>query len=314
MSWFLNWSHSLRRTFVKDYAIPVSVVQDPYFEYQIDFLDKQYNTWEKVALLEEALARFKDEEELNKYMRETREAVIDGVKSSHAYEGYCSNTAVLPFAQMSWERKVPDKCVYKLDNVGLRMVSIDLVSANFQVFKLFWPELVNHKDSYEGFISQFTDLEYFKKSKKIRQVIFGNLCPKRQARISKDVMFAMWQHFEQKEMHLEMRMLSADEIVFREVTHLVQHPLLCIEAKLSDMAFDKKKVEARVQEFTIEPVKMRTSSAYIKRYPDGSFDLKCCPGPYTIEVLRHIYGQPSHPYDKVFYNDGRLCEYKDSLF
>ena len=262
MSRFENWSHSLRRTFVKDCSLPISVVKDPYFEHQINFLDKQYKTLEKVAFLESALSSFKNEDEFLKYMRTTREAVIDGVKGHSDYTKF-GTLKIHPLNSVGFERKIPEKSVYKLDNVGFRMVSVDLVSANFQVFRLFFPDLVNGTNTYDEFVSQFSDLPYFKQSKKIRQIIFGNLNPKRQMRITKDIMMTIAGHLIHN-FDLDMRMLSADEIVFREVKDLKPFTIPEIEGSLSKMEFDGKQVASKVEEFTLEQVGMKTSKTFIK--------------------------------------------------
>ena len=58
-----KWSHSLRRSFVKDYSFPISVVQDPYFDHQVDALDDQYHIFEKAMYLQDMLQKFSNEDE-----------------------------------------------------------------------------------------------------------------------------------------------------------------------------------------------------------------------------------------------------------
>ena len=297
MSRFSNWSHSLRRTFVKDYSIPVSVVDDPYFEHQIIVLDRQYGTWEKVKLLESSLAKYKSEDEFFKAMRDLRNKIINHIKANPDYKD-------LPFQKLDGGRKISERSIYKTDFVGKEMVSIDLVKANFQSFQMTVPEVIDNKDTYEDFVGQFTDDQYFISSKKIRQVVFGNLNPKRQIAIAKNMMHIIMHHVEA--FSTDVVTLSSDELVFEKCNALSVNGL---KQKIQSLPHN-----VRIKDFIIEKVPTKTSSIFIKKYKDGTFDLKCCPGNYTIEVLRHIYGEPVHPMDKVFYNDGRLCEYKDSLF
>jgi len=301
MSSFINWSHSLRRIFVKDCSIPVSVVDDPYFEHQIRFLDRQYKTLEKVELLERSLKRYGDEESFFLAMKNARNGIIDHVKTHPDYESL--GCAKVRF-QQDKERKVAQKSIYKVDFCGRNMVSLDLVKANFQSFYLNAPDIVNNKDTYEEFVKDFTDDEYFIKSKKIRQVIFGNLNPKRQMTITKHMMYAIRHQLDWYS--TDVLTLSEDELVF-ELSDRTNFDYL-------KLYVDKLPAKVKVEDFLIEKVPTKTSSIFVKKYPDGTFDLKCCPGNYVIEVLRHLYGEPIHPLDKVFYNDGRLCEYKDSLF
>jgi len=308
-----NWSHSLRRSFVKDYSLPISVVQDPYFEHQILALNRQYETLCKVDMLGEALARFGNEGDFLAYMKATRESIIDSVKDHSKYQDFVTDEDHA-IHQTSLNRKVPDKCVYKHDNVGKQMVSVDLVSANFQTFRMTFPELVQNCDSYDEFVSNFTDLEYFKKSKKIRQIIFGNLSPKKQQTITKKIMWAVWGHLTVHNANYDLSMISSDELILRQSDHLIPMPVQDMRKILENCNVNGYEIKTRVQDFVIEPIKMKSSCAFVKRYPDGNFDLKCCQGSYTLEVLRHLWGQEVHPYDRVFYHDGRVCEFKDPLF
>ena len=302
MSTFSHWSHSLRRTFVKDYDIPVSVVDDPYFEHQIRFLDKQYKTFEKVKLLEDSLAKYGSEDEFFIAMKKTRETIIDHIKGHPDYENFGSFGSIL--VPDSKERKTMQKSIYKVDFCDRDMISIDLVKANFQSYVQFLPDAINNKGSYEEFVQDFTDDEYFIRSKKIRQVIFGNLNPKKQMNIAQHMMWAMKHKI--NIYSTDFFALSADELVF-ELND-------CYSFQGLVDYVDQIPENVRIQQFQIEKVPVKTSNIFVKRFPDGTFKLKCCPGNYVIEVLRHIYGETVHPWDIVFYNDGRLCEYKDSLF
>ena len=39
--------NTLRKRFIKDYNLPIQLVQNPYFSYYINLIDKDYNTIEK---------------------------------------------------------------------------------------------------------------------------------------------------------------------------------------------------------------------------------------------------------------------------
>ena len=295
-----NWPHSLRRAFIKDYNIPISITKSPYFEHQLEFLDKQYNTIEKANLLNDAIEKLGNENELMKYMKTTREKIIDYIKNNKEYNSFtCSG---LNFSNLDIKTT---KNIYNLENIDVNLISIDLKSANFQTFSLLRPKLVDNCNTYDEFISKFTDIEYFKKSKKNRQIIFGNLNPKRQRREIKGIMNHVYHYISSQNPSIRPHMFSSDEMVFFkkgfDLGYLSEIPYITA-------------IKVNMEEFVLEQVKMNISNAFLKRFGDGSFDLKCCQGNYTIEVLRHIYDEEIHPYDRVFFNDGRICEYKDSLF
>lgn len=62
---------------------------------------------------------------------------------------------------------------------GAFFFSLDLKKVNYHVLKFYYPNLVLNTHTYEDFIGQFTEFDYIRKSKYIRQVIFGNLNPKK---------------------------------------------------------------------------------------------------------------------------------------
>jgi hypothetical protein len=305
MNVFDNWSHSLRRSFVKDYSLPISVVQDPYFVHQVCALERQYKVSEKLESLNCMLSSVKDEESFHKYMRTTREKIIDEVKNKDEYKDFIGDLDLPSLPNVNCNKKI-----YTQDNVGKALVSIDLVSANFQVFKILFPKLILNSETYGEFASNYTDFEYFKKSKKIRQIIFGNLNPKRQQTVIKHLIHSLLTEFQDlKDWNLVAK--SSDEIIFEPLS---KNPN--IMDKIMDFGkgvkFLGKNIDYKVQPFTLE--KLPSSSIYVKRYLDNSFDLKCCPANTTIEALRFLCNEPLQKYDRVFYQDGRVCEFKDNLF
>jgi hypothetical protein len=68
---------------------------------------------------------------------------------------------------------------------GKYFISLDHVTANFNALKFYDPSIVLHCANWQELISKFTELEYFKRSKYFRQIVFGHLNPKKQAIISK---------------------------------------------------------------------------------------------------------------------------------
>ena len=300
MSLFSTWSHSLRRMFVKDMSLPISIVQDPYFEHYIHFLDRQYNTLDKVKLLEDGLAQFKNEEEFMTAMRKVRESMISSISSRPGFNKMKSTNLNRN------EYKIPDRSAYKIDMCHKRLISLDLVKANFFCFKRFAPDFVDNKNSYREFAEQFTDVEYFLNSKKIRQIVFGNLNPKTQQTLMKNTMYKI---------HAELNINTLGPLPISITSdELILDSSLSIDFYKKWIDDHKNEYDLKVSEFYIEKVPTKISTMFYKNFSDGSFDLKCCRADYVVEVLRHKYGETCHPYDKIFYNDGRVCEYKDSLF
>jgi hypothetical protein len=69
--------------------------------------------------------------------------------------------------------------IYKEANIGKTYISIDIRQANFNVFKGMGI-IDSSNEIWEDFISQYTEDDFLVSSKHLRQVVFGELNPKRQ--------------------------------------------------------------------------------------------------------------------------------------
>jgi hypothetical protein len=313
-------SHTIRKKFAKDMSLPISVIQDPYWEHQIEYLDPYYNIKSKLEVLKRNLAEYKDEGSFLSKISGTREYIIDHIKGKEAYKTFSNckmpNVKAIKRTQKhiyNPQNAVPEGVEVKdVSTSEFKMISIDLVKANFQSFKCFHPALVDHCDTYADFASQFKVDDYFLLSKQIRQIIFGNLNPKRQQAYQKVIMSNIADHIEQTfapyGQKLEVLTTTSDEIVLS-----TDHSIQQVDRALAHLPY-----EIRTEEFVITRLpnaqSKQASSVYVKTYPDGTFELKCCPGHYVMEVLRHLNGEEPNEMDRVFYQDGRLCSYKDPLF
>ena len=185
---------ALRRRFVKDYNLPINVVDSPYFDYYMETYDwfpkKEYQ-----SLVEEIDTRF--DGNINLWLEEyskIRDEIITKIENSEEYKMFneidlksfphpCMKTVVTL-------KNAPDLNIYNQSSVGKTFISIDLKKANFQALKYINPNIVFNAETYEDMIDMFTPErnEYFRTSKYTRQVIFGKLNPKRTITVEKYMM------------------------------------------------------------------------------------------------------------------------------
>lgn len=190
---------ALRRRFVKDYNLPINVVDSPYFEYYMDIYDwfpkKEYQ-----SLVEEIDTKFGGN--INLWLEEyskIRDEIITKIENSEGY-GIFNNLdlkTLKPSELTSMKLKnVPDLNIYNQSSIGKMFVSIDLKKANFQALKYINPSIVFNAETYEDMIDMFTDgrNEYFRTSKYTRQVIFGKLNPKRTITVEKYMMALIYEY------------------------------------------------------------------------------------------------------------------------
>ena len=193
---------ALRRRFVKDYNLPINVVDSPYFEYYMETYD-WFPKREYQSLVEEIDTRF--DGNINLWLEEyskIRDKIITKIENSEEYKKF--NTEDLNsfhslhpcMATVVKLKNIPDMNIYNQATVGKTYVSIDLKKANFQALKYINPAIVFNAETYEDMIDMFTPErnEYFRTSKYTRQVIFGKLNPKRTITVEKYMMTLIYEY------------------------------------------------------------------------------------------------------------------------
>ena len=214
---------SLRRRFVKDFNLPINLIDSPYFEYYMDRYDFfPREDWDKLLNLIDTEYNGNIDKWLENYAQ-IRDNIITSIETSDAFKEF--NSADMKM----WKTptfSVGDLNIYNNTNTGRYFISIDLKKANFQALKHFNPDIVKNCDTYEDLMSYFGGDDYFKKSKYTRQVIFGKLNPKRTITYEKYLIgkiFTNPNNFIFKHLYNKCNLVTvkSDEIVFEIDDHAV---------------------------------------------------------------------------------------------
>lgn len=155
-----------------DLNIPVR----EHFDYYIDQLsktEKYKNIRELISLFEEA---DKDIDNFLEYKVKKTNELIDFIKSTNAYVEFCYDNNLLDLPTNN-SYKYHDDCKY---------LSIDIRSANWTSIKKY-DQLNELGDSYVDLLSKFNLPRIFIHSKYLRQFIFGNINPKKQQKIQRNI-------------------------------------------------------------------------------------------------------------------------------
>ena len=208
---------SLRRRFVKDFNLPINLIDSPYFEYYMDrydFFPKE--DWNNCVNIIKTKFNNNIELWLESYSK-IRDNIITTIENSESFKEFNK------FDNKLWNIpsfSVGDLNIYNNSNTGKTFISIDLKKANFQALKNFNPEIVMNCESYDGLIEYFGGDDYFKKSKYTRQVIFGKLNPKRTIQYEKYLISTIFTHtqnhlFKYLYDNTELVTVKSDEIIFK---------------------------------------------------------------------------------------------------
>ena len=300
----------LRSKFVKDYQLPIQVVQSPYFEQHLKLLEDSHGANTKYLILLETI-RDKFDGNMQKFL-EYRHSVEDQILSyilnSEAYKDFNSDKNGI----VGETPVVGSPELYTKEQCNHFFVSYDMVKANFQALRFANPSIVRDCETYEQFIEKFTDIDYFKYAKQLRQSIFGKLNGKRTSALEKLISnkFAkeLASRFEGK---MKLYSIKTDEIILKFNGTEEEFNKLNVEnEEFSGFKFRVNKFKLLSQDFK-HATSERLLTAYIKEdYLNGHRrTLHCVPDTYYPQVYKLLNGMEINDSDLVFYFDHELSRF-----
>lgn len=312
-------THKLRKRFVKDFKLPITVLQDPYFPYYIGLYQDLFGSQTKYEQFKDLVGRLDGEGGFFGAASDVVQQAINDVKSRDAYQ---EEFLKADMNQFKVDEPLPKGNIYKMDKAKNHYVSIDMRKANFTALSFFNPEITACSLSYEDFLRQFTDEEYFLISKQIRQVIFGNLNPKRQQTIQRWIMGQIAKPFRKE--GIEILCGTSDEIILAVpddsipdgfaalVSDIILEdavPKIAGPMDCNDSLFAS---DFRVESFWLDCI--GGQEYFIKQKSGtGEIEFKGVPAHYFAEVYKFYLGEEPNMMDRLSFYDGRIVEYKTPL-
>jgi len=305
-----NLSNSLKLRFLKDYSLPIQVVQEPYFTYYMETIDQHFNSLEKLKMLNEVLLELGDEESFFKEAEKIKTNIINDIQSTMVYKNLSNDK----LDEYKLKSNLKQKDIYNLNNVNKSYISIDLKQANFNVLKLYSNDLVLNCDNYEELIGKYSKFDYFKKSKYIRQVIFGNLLPKKQQHLQKFLIEIIVNMLENKNIIdiKDIMSTSSDEIVISIKNTDVKKIENKIEEIKNILLENKLDTITKVEAFELNSIENK--NYFIKNYIDGKIEFKAIPSYLFIQVYKKYLCKEITNFDKKFYFNGILATMDENVF
>jgi hypothetical protein len=293
--------HKARAKFVKDYKLPIQVVQDPYFKYFLDIYDPYYQSKEKHELFEYTVQILGGYAQFIAYFGKLRNTVVDHVKHKKSYQDFNSPTNGYIF--MDYKPDIPTNNLYKDYNTGKPLISVDLVKAGFQALSLCSAgDIVDNCASYEEFISQFTDIPYFIKSKQVRQTIFGNLNCKRQNTVFRQFIMELHGRLQKFDEYSPVT-IYGDELIFEYNGVIELHLDSILSSSMASLDFRKEK-------FTLDKIK---GTKFFRKYNDEDVfksRLQCVPVNIFAQIFKHVFGGKFFDeFDMVFYHEEQVARF-----
>lgn len=312
----------LRKRFVSDMNLPIQVVQSPYFEERLKLLEEEYSANTKY----ENLLKVIDNDfqgninEFLKYYNFTRDEIINTLKTTQAYYDFSVGKIGKFRDDITW---IGQRNLYTQEQDGGLFISFDMKKANFQTLRYVSKDLMLGYDTYEDLIDSFTHYDYIKESKYTRQVIFGQLNPKKTMRIEHEITTMLAHALINREYgdlidmsKFNVFSVNSDEVIFKFNGAIQELDNL---HNLNDFVYEG--VTFRFNKFQLRhrQFKLATSDSKLNVFEKVDFinghrtHLHCVPATYYPQVYKLLGGMEIKPSDLVFYYEHELCQFMNPI-
>ena len=300
-------THSLRKRFVKDCKLPISLLQDPYFDYFLDLYEEFYGSRTAYVQFVDLINRLGSEESFFKESKRITDSVIKAISDTDAYKDFNTGDT----SKFDSKVAMRQQNTYHQQNVGKAFASFDLVKANYNALKFVNPEIVLNTKKYEDLIKMYTDEIYFINSKNIRQVIFGHLNPKRQCKVHKYIVQELLLPRLQTFLPMERYVTASDDEIVVELELFETLTTQFIEG------LKNFNIGVPVRYTTYVLMQLGDKNYFYKEFPLRSkppVEFKAVPQNYFAECYRFYKKEKPTEFDMCTYHEGRVVKYLDSLF
>ena len=307
---FYTMSAKLKQRFCTDCNLPINIFQEPYFLTRLALYNKHYDSLSKFRRFSNELKKYKCEQDYFEDYNRIKDEAINFIKSTEAYQDFLEED-MNQFKPV--HTGLPHKDIFHTSNDGKYFISIDMKYANFSVLHFYNAGIFDHANTWEEFISKFTDNEHIIQSKYIRQVIFGNCDPKRHIIYEKYLMDIVLSGL------LNRKCFDVEQVVFFSNDEIIINVsdlnYIEREEKVASIKENLKhfSIPLKVEHFKLH--KIEGSHGYYKEiFQDkgkAEIKFKCVDSLYMPFVIRKFLGQGVEENDKVFYHNGLLAKFID---
>ncbi len=295
----MEMTEKIKERFCKNYGFPIKIFREPIFTSRLKLYDSHFGTLEKWDQFVSEVSKFGSEKSYMDAYGDLKERVISDIKGTEGYREFNE-------CDMNWfpvkKCNISSGSLFNHSNINSGFISFDLVKGCYTALKYFDSSIVGNSETYEEFISRYTDVQHFIESKYIRQVIFGNCNPRRQTTIEKHMMSFVLEEV-LKVLRLEdIRIFTCDEVI--TYNKLEDTVISKIVSKMKqEHGFD-----VRVERFIVGY--LPDVDGYLKIFPGTPHrrEFKCVNSLFMPILLRYWYGEGVREEDLMFLHDGLLSK------
>lgn len=316
----------LRHRFVEDTGLPIQVIQSPFFESRIELFEKEFEAKTKY----ENYLGFVNEHydgSAHKFLDDyfaIRSRIIDDRANSVAFKAFNEDKAITSLFK-EFKPIVGNVNLYTQEQVkdgSNCFLTFDMKKANFQALRKINPEIVLNAENYHDFIMNYCDekWEWIAESKRTRQIIFGQLNPKRTMQVEKvfiGQLVDILSKYESIAKHFTLFSMNSDELIYKlnageDFDAVISEVAteLCENAMNDKDLFERTGIRYRIEFFklTCHTFKARNTDrqthVYVKNFMlDDKREYKCADVKYFPQTYKLINGLEVNDNDLVFFND-----------
>ena len=329
----MELTNSLKKRFCKNYNIPIQIYEEPYWSSRIELFDELFDTKARLKSFLIDLNTYDNEQDYFEQDNIFMQEVIDDIRESEGFQFFNStdNNDILAYdtkyvLSLNNYRK---NDIYVEPYKNKLLVSIDLKKANFQVLKYFAnlhnKEIFQGKETWEEYLSVFTQETTKINSKHLRQVIFGALNPSRVINYEKKLMCNLLLKIldEFPEFQEKVVSLNTDEIVigldkFNPINwetslHSLIEQLNKIKQKLVEVCLEMG-LYCEVDVFVLEKLGKDVWKKNFVLNTNTRNPYKKVSSLVYPFVLRDRNNEKIQEEDRVFFYEGNKCVFLDNPY
>lgn len=303
------------KKFSKDFNIPIPVFEEPYFSYFIHLYDDFFDTKKLFTGFSQDVAAMGGLDNYYTAYKEFSKQVIETVSTNDSFIKFKEDKYIEFDTPPAIENKRTS--LYTENNVDRHYVSVDLVKANFHSLLNYDSSIFNGFSDFDNWICSFENGEKFLKQKKIRQIIFGSLCPEKQQLCQRIFMNHLMNHLlTTKFLYSEdgslkpFFVLGNDEFLI-DVTDVFDSGSDAYNSFLNDFSMEidsfitnhNSAFKTKLTSFQLTKETCAKEFGFRRMFDDGTFDFKSVQLRYYPQLLKHIKQEEVEETDLLFYSD-----------
>lgn len=301
----------LRGRFINDFQLPMTVVENPYFEERIKMLEDDFGAQTKYLNLLETIKKNFDGnmQKFLEHRHSVKDQILTHILNSEGYKTMLADKSPIE----DYKPFVGSKELYAQEQDGCCFISYDMVKANFQALRYIDPSIVRDCATWEEFVGHFSQEPYLATAKQVRQEVLGKLNGKRLAAIEKKISNDFAKEFSQRLgiYGFDLFSIKTDEIIFKfDGTEKEFESFHAGDQEYKGFKFRVNKFRLHMRVF-----KRAFSDRHITVYEKEDYlnahrrILKCVPAEYYPQVYKLLNGIKINDSDLVFSTNHELCKF-----